>query len=149
MSTPAPTAAVLLRTLGDETRLQLLSLLRRREFCVCELVDLFPISQPAVSGHLRRLKDAGLVRDDRRGMWVYYRACATLPPLAQRILEEVALPPELDAVCGASAPNGRCAAMPVAQELDLPPHDRSEHRVRPAASRPAGVEDAPPGRVSR
>lgn len=99
MSTAASGAAHLLRTLGDETRLQVLLLLQRREFCVCELVDLFPISQPAVSGHLRRLRDAGLVRDERRGMWVYYRAADGLPPLVQAILDEVALPPALERAC--------------------------------------------------
>jgi DNA-binding transcriptional ArsR family regulator len=111
MSTPVTAAAALLRTLGDETRLQLLALLRRREFCVCELVDLFPISQPAISGHLRRLKDAGLAQDDRRGMWVYYRACETVPPLAHAILGEVVLPPELESACAPAeqgADQGAC-----------------------------------------
>lgn len=113
MSMPVARAADLLRTLGDETRLQLLSLLRRREFCVCELVDLFPISQPAVSGHLRRLRDAGLVEDDRRGMWVYYRACGTIPALARAILDEVALPEALEVQLRSAEPEGCCDAAPI------------------------------------
>ena len=113
VSTPLGQAADLLRTLGDETRLQMLALLRRREFCVCELVALFPISQPAVSGHLRRLKDAGLVEDDRRGMWVYYRACAAIPALVGAVLAEVALPPHLEAALALPDP-AECGDAPAA-----------------------------------
>ncbi len=137
MSTPASKATGLLRTLGDETRLLMLSLLRRRAFCVCELVDLFPISQPAVSGHLRRLKDAGLVEDARRGMWVYYRAAAAIPPLTQRILEEVALSPELEAVCRASDQGGRCCAAEPAGQAATPAAGPA--RARGASSRPAAL----------
>ncbi len=120
MATPTSSAADLLRTLCYETRLQMLSLLRRREFCVCELVDLFPISQPAVSGHLRRLKDVGLVMDDRRGVWVYYRACETLPPLVQAILDEVALPPELELACATPQPSGCGEPVPALMGEPLP-----------------------------
>ena len=123
MSTPASRAADLLRTLGDETRLTMLALLRRREFCVCELVDLFPVSQPAVSGHLRRLKDAGLVQDERRGMWVYYRAGESLPPLVRTVLDEVALSPDLEA-----------AARGV-QRCDAPGAEAAPVRERPKPAR--------------
>jgi ArsR family transcriptional regulator len=43
------------------------------EVCVCELVEPLGKSQPTVSHHLRILGDAGLVRGDRRGKWVWYR----------------------------------------------------------------------------
>lgn len=68
-----PPLADVLKALGDTTRLQIVALLRIREFCVCELVPLFPISQPAISKHLSRLKQANLVTESRRGQWVYYR----------------------------------------------------------------------------
>ncbi len=149
MSTPVSRAAALLRTLSDETRLQMLSLLRRREFCVCELVDLFPISQPAVSGHLRRLKDAGLVEDDRRGMWVYYRACETIPPLVQAILGEVGLPPDLEAALGAPQQSACCDAE--SQMLDGPEREARSEGHDPAARRPPrrreAVQDATQRRV--
>ncbi len=101
-------AADLLRTLGDPTRLQILALLRRRELCVCEVVALFPISQPAISGHLRRLRDAGLVRDERRGMWVHYRSAEGLPALVEAVLAEVVLPAELQAAAEAPLTAARC-----------------------------------------
>ncbi|MBP1934350.1 ArsR/SmtB family transcription factor [Ammoniphilus resinae] len=61
-----------LKALGDPTRLQIVALLNSRDCCVCELVPVFGISQPAISKHLFRLKTAGLVKETRRGQWVFY-----------------------------------------------------------------------------
>lgn len=61
-----------LKALADPTRLRVISLLNIRDCCVCELVPLFGISQPAVSKHMSRLKSAGLVKESRKGMWVFY-----------------------------------------------------------------------------
>lgn len=65
-------AAVLLKLLGDKTRLTIVSILKRRECCVCELLEVFEMSQPSISQHLRKLKDLGLVKEERRGQWIYY-----------------------------------------------------------------------------
>jgi len=65
-------ASTLLKLLGDKTRLTILSILKHRECCVCELLEVFDTSQPSISQHLRKLKDAGLVKEDKRGQWVYY-----------------------------------------------------------------------------
>lgn len=66
--------AALAKALGDPTRLQLVDVLRRHagEVCVCELQPLFDISQPTLSGHLKKLRDAGVVGVERRGLWAYY-----------------------------------------------------------------------------
>lgn len=93
-SAHSPVATVC-RALGDDTRLQMLMLLRQREFCVCELVELFSISQSAISEHLRRLKEVALVTDERRGMWVFYRLREPLPAFVRAALELVALQPEV------------------------------------------------------
>ena len=61
-----------LKLLGDKTRLTILTLLRERALCVCDLVDLLGTSQPNMSQHLRKLKDAGLVNETRKGQWIYY-----------------------------------------------------------------------------
>ncbi|QZA33593.1 metalloregulator ArsR/SmtB family transcription factor [Hydrogenibacillus sp. N12] len=71
--------AVLFRALGDATRLKILALLRVRPLCVCELVPLLGISQSAISQHMRRLREAGLVAGERRGQWVVYRLNDALP----------------------------------------------------------------------
>jgi ArsR family transcriptional regulator, arsenate/arsenite/antimonite-responsive transcriptional repressor len=66
------TAAVILKLLGDKTRLTMIKILADHECCVCEFVTLFQMTQPAVSQHLRKLKDSGLVKESRKGQWVFY-----------------------------------------------------------------------------
>lgn len=61
-----------LKALGEPTRLKIVALLNIRDCCVCELVPLFGISQPAVSRHMSRLKTTGLVTETRKGQWVFY-----------------------------------------------------------------------------
>lgn len=65
--------AVLLKALADPVRLQLYSRIPAAgaEVCVCDLPDV-GVSQPTVSHHLRRLREAGLIDCERRGTWVYY-----------------------------------------------------------------------------
>ena len=58
--------------LSDETRLQLLELLRDGEQCVCDLTGALDAAQSRLSFHLKTLKDAGLVTDRKQGRWVYY-----------------------------------------------------------------------------
>lgn len=76
-----------LKLMGDKTRLQMLSLLQDREWCVCEFVDIFDISQPAVSQHLRRLRSKGIVKEQKRGQWVYYSLNIEDKPHIQAILK--------------------------------------------------------------
>ncbi|AZU60619.1 ArsR/SmtB family transcription factor [Neobacillus mesonae] len=64
--------AKILKLLGDKTRLSMMGLLLNHDCCVCEFVELFKMSQPAISQHLRKLKDAGLVNEQKRGQWVFY-----------------------------------------------------------------------------
>ncbi len=62
------------KALGDPIRLQLVDVLRKHagKVCVCELVPLFDISQPTLSHHLKKLRDAGIVDSERQGLWAYY-----------------------------------------------------------------------------
>jgi ArsR family transcriptional regulator, arsenate/arsenite/antimonite-responsive transcriptional repressor len=62
------------KALGDPIRLQLVDVLRRHagKVCVCELVPLFEISQPTLSHHLKKLREAGIVDSERQGLWAYY-----------------------------------------------------------------------------
>ncbi|MBO8162884.1 MAG: winged helix-turn-helix transcriptional regulator [Brevibacillus sp.] len=64
--------AAALKALADPTRLKIIALLNTRSCCVCELVPIFGISQPAVSKHMSRLKSAELVVETRKGQWVFY-----------------------------------------------------------------------------
>ena len=40
--------------------------------CVCEFEEVFSMGQSKVSYHVKKLKDAGLVREERRGKWIFY-----------------------------------------------------------------------------
>ena len=62
------------KALGDPIRLQLVDVLRRHagKVCVCELVPLFDVAQPTLSHHLKKLRQAGIVDSERRGLWAYY-----------------------------------------------------------------------------
>lgn len=66
--------AALAKALGDPVRLQVVDVLRRHagQVCVCELVPLFDIGQPTLSHHLKKLRDAGIVDSEKRGLWSYY-----------------------------------------------------------------------------
>ena len=56
------------KALGDPVRLQLVDVLRKHagKVCVCELVPLFDISQPTLSHHLKKLREAGIVDSERQ-----------------------------------------------------------------------------------
>jgi DNA-binding transcriptional ArsR family regulator len=59
--------------LGDSNRRAILELLVTGDRSVGEVAEALPISRPAVSKHLRLLKDAGLVHEERRGTRSIYR----------------------------------------------------------------------------
>ena len=59
--------------LGDPSRLAIVTCLAERPRAVGELAEMLPISRPAVSQHLRVLKDAGLVTDQAAGTRRVYR----------------------------------------------------------------------------
>ncbi|WP_054708166.1 metalloregulator ArsR/SmtB family transcription factor [Bacillus sp. JCM 19041] len=61
-----------MKLISDPTRLLMMKLVSKKEYCVCQFVDMFGISQPAVSQHLRKLKQAGLMKEERRGQWRFY-----------------------------------------------------------------------------
>lgn len=59
--------------LADETRLAILRQLReRREVAACDFHACCEVAQPTVSYHLKMLRKAGLVKAEKRGLWVYY-----------------------------------------------------------------------------
>lgn len=62
----------ILKLLGDKTRLTMIKLLDSNDCCVCEFVEIFKTSQPAISQHLRKVKDAGIVQEARKGQWIMY-----------------------------------------------------------------------------
>ncbi len=71
------TAADLFRLLDDGNRLKIFWILCHGEECVMNLSALMEMSSPAVSHHLRQLRDAGLITSRRDGKEVYYQAAGT------------------------------------------------------------------------
>ena len=71
-STDVQSASQLFHALSDETRLEIVGMLRDGERCVCDLMDALDAAQSRLSFHLKVLKDAGIVTDRRHGRWVYY-----------------------------------------------------------------------------
>ncbi|MCK4577516.1 MAG: winged helix-turn-helix transcriptional regulator [Candidatus Marinimicrobia bacterium] len=60
--------------LGDPTRLKiLLSLAHAKELCVCDMADILEMETSAISHQLRKLRDGGLVTNQREGSTIYYQ----------------------------------------------------------------------------
>jgi len=73
----------LTRALADLTRLRLLMLLPPgEERCVCELTLALEMPQPKISRHLAVLRESGILRDRRAGLWIHYRLHPDLPAWA-------------------------------------------------------------------
>lgn len=60
------------KALADVTRLRILGLLSIREMCVCEIMVALDLTQPTASHHLRILENVGLIKDRKKGKWVFY-----------------------------------------------------------------------------
>lgn len=83
------------RALADQTRVRLLSMIAAREgdACVQELVDELELTQPTVSHHLKVMREAGLVTNERRASNVYYQ----VDPWAISTLGRMLGPQEVEA----------------------------------------------------
>ncbi len=83
-------SAEIFSQLGNSTRLRLLCVLAVGDICVCELADILGISQPAVSHHLRLLRQSGIVRYTKQGKEVLYRfSDAPEGKLARKIIKDI------------------------------------------------------------
>lgn len=113
--------ADLFRQLGDARRVEIFWLLCHEEHSVTHLAARLAMSSPAVSHHLRALKDAGLITGRREGKEVCYRAAETeCARLLHRMIEQV-----MDVVCP------REAAVPaVADRCAVPPENEREEVIR-------------------
>lgn len=64
--------SAVLKLVGEESRLKILCILRQGQHCVCELMEHTKLSQSLISHHLKDLKTAGLICDEKKGLWVHY-----------------------------------------------------------------------------
>lgn len=84
------TVADIFKQIGDTTRIRIFWLLCHCEECVINISAMLEMSSPAVSHHLRPLKNSGLIVSRREGKEVYYRAADTVQSqLLHKMIEEV------------------------------------------------------------
>ena len=81
----------LMKALADPTRLTMLASLWKADgpICICDFTAGLELTQPTISHHMAKLKDAGLVDSEKRGIWIYYRLRDTLPAATRRLLAQL------------------------------------------------------------
>ena len=76
-----------MKALSDPSRVKIIKLLQQKTMCVCELQGALKISQPSVSKHLKLLEEAGLVNNEKEGLWAnYFLADGVASPYAACLL---------------------------------------------------------------
>jgi ArsR family transcriptional regulator len=80
--------ATLAKAIADPTRVQILHALKAaaEPVCVCDFTEAFDLGQPTISHHLAKLKAAGLVDSEKRGVWAFYSLRHDLTPSAKAAL---------------------------------------------------------------
>lgn len=92
----------ILKALADSNRLAIIRHLGKGEACVCELLELFSVTQPTLSHHMRILSEADLVEGRREGKWIHYSIKdATLQAFQDSVQE----------LKGAIGPKGGCVCV--------------------------------------
>jgi DNA-binding transcriptional ArsR family regulator len=75
---------------GNAVRLKILFLLHKEEqMCPCDLSDVLEMTVPAISQHLRKLKDGGLVKDKKIGQTIFYSLVEKNVQLILPLLQEL------------------------------------------------------------
>ena len=62
-----------LKIIAESNRLKIICFLKRKERCVCEIVEALNIPHNLASHHLKALKSVGLLTSIRRGKYIYYK----------------------------------------------------------------------------
>ena len=116
------------KAIADENRIRILGVLKDREWCVCQLIELLCLAPSTVSKHLSILKNARLIDSRKNGRWMYYRLAGQSAPRAnleaiewtlrsiaetdkfrqdsRRVEEILAIDPEI--LCSQQARAGKC-----------------------------------------
>ncbi len=86
VSSSLPDMAQMLALAGNEVRLKILLLLQEEQkLCVCDLSEILEMKIPAISQHLRKMKDAKMVFTEREGTVIYYYLNPEKLPLLKTI----------------------------------------------------------------
>ena len=81
----------LMKALADPTRLTMLASLWKADapICICDFTAGLGLTQPTISHHMAKLKAAGLVDSEKRGIWIYYRLSKKLTPSTRATLGQL------------------------------------------------------------
>ncbi len=77
----------LFKGFADPTRIRILSILAAGELCVCDIVELLDLPQPAVSRHLGYLRRTGLVEVTRERKFAHYRLAVPRSAVHRNLVE--------------------------------------------------------------
>lgn len=69
---------LLFKALNDETRRQIIELLKKQDMTAGDIADHFDISKPSISHHLDLLRQADIVTSIKKGQFIYYSLNATV-----------------------------------------------------------------------
>jgi DNA-binding transcriptional ArsR family regulator len=87
----AEQTSALMKALADPTRLTMIASLWKAKapICICDFTAGLELTQPTLSHHMAKLKDAGLVESERRGIWMYYRLAGDLELTTRQLLSRL------------------------------------------------------------
>jgi DNA-binding transcriptional ArsR family regulator len=98
----------ILKSLSDETRYNLVSLLLQNDFCVGALARKLSISESAVSQHLKTLRNAGLVKGEKRGYFTHYYVDRSLLKQAANEIIKLSDSEMIKSECSCQSKNHSC-----------------------------------------
>ena len=88
----------MLQAVADPTRRRILRALKERGacsigkdegLCASDIEERVRLSQPTISHHMAKLKEAGLVESEKRGIWIYYRLRDRMPAETRKLLNDL------------------------------------------------------------
>lgn len=83
--------AGILSLTGNAIRMKMLFLLyREKQMCPCDISDVLEMSVPAISQHLRKLKDGGMIKDKKVGQTIFYSLVKERTQLIMPLLKQLA-----------------------------------------------------------
>ncbi|MCX6112867.1 MAG: metalloregulator ArsR/SmtB family transcription factor [Proteobacteria bacterium] len=80
---------ILLKLLSDQTRLRIILMLTKYRMCVCELCWILKMTQPAISKHLKKLRQAKIIDSEQSGLWTNYYISKKLSKQAITLLDHL------------------------------------------------------------
>ena len=83
--------AALIKALADPTRLTIVASLAKATspICICDFTAGLDLTQPTISHHMAKLKEAGLVESEKRGIWIYYRLRDKMAAETRKLLNDL------------------------------------------------------------